>query len=50
MEPYCGQRITSMFAYVSTSRNRNTVNSKAARAGIAIPPRPLFKTSCYSLG
>lgn len=32
MEPYFGQRTTSMFAPVSTSQNRNTVNSTTGPA------------------
>ena len=31
MEPYFGQRITSMFAPVSTSQNRNTHSSRQVR-------------------
>ena len=35
MEPYLGKRITSMFAPVSISQNRNTVNSiKRPRQGL----------------
>jgi hypothetical protein len=31
MKPYFGQRITSMFAPVSTSQNRNTDSSRQVR-------------------
>ena len=31
MEPYFGQRITSMFAFVSTSQNLNTDSSRKVR-------------------
>jgi|GEM_PF-1212342 hypothetical protein len=31
MEPYFGQRITSMFAYVPISQNINTENSNLMR-------------------